>query len=421
MANTKSIVFSHPTGNANVRECIQGLSDYDLLSAFHTSIACFPGTGLDKIAGFGPLSEIRRRSFSPEIQQLTQTHPFKELCRLIAMKTVFGSLTKHETGLFSIDAVYQEIDRQVAGTLPDAVRAGARAVYAYEDASLSSFRAAGQLGMTKFYDLPIGYWRTARELLKDELNKRPEWKPTLTGFGDSDAKVARKDEELQLASHIFVASSFTANSLENYRGKLGDIHVIPYGFPPVGEIKQHEVDLRKGPLRLLFVGGLSQRKGIADLFDAIKPFGKDVMLTVVGSKIGETCQILEENLKQHTYIPSLPHAEILKIMREHDVLVFPSLFEGFGLVITEAMSQGTPVITTDRTAGPDLIVDGVNGWLVKASAARELEQRIASLLNQPDEIVKAGLSAQETARKRPWQQYGFEMAGKIGDLLTNES
>ena len=52
-------------------------------------------------------------------------------------------------------------------------------------------------------------------------------------------------------------------------------------------------------------------------------------------------------------------------MREHDVFVFPSLFEGFGLVITESMSQGTPVITTDRTAGPDLIKNDENGWLLK--------------------------------------------------------
>ena len=50
-------------------------------------------------------------------------------------------------------------------------------------------------------------------------------------------------------------------------------------------------------------------------------------------------------------------------MKEHDVLIFPSLFEGFGLVITEAMAQGTPVITTDRTAGPDVISDNENGCL----------------------------------------------------------
>jgi glycosyltransferase involved in cell wall biosynthesis len=57
-------------------------------------------------------------------------------------------------------------------------------------------------------------------------------------------------------------------------------------------------------------------------------------------------------------IAGSPHFRIHEVLREmqrHDVLVFPSLFEGFGLVIVEAMSQGLPVITTSHTAGPDII------------------------------------------------------------------
>lgn len=47
----------------------------------------------------------------------------------------------------------------------------------------------------------------------------------------------------------------------------------------------------------------------------------------------------------------MPHDQILNLMRTQDVFVFPSLFEGYGLVVAEAMSQGTPVITTSRTCG----------------------------------------------------------------------
>jgi hypothetical protein len=45
------------------------------------------------------------------------------------------------------------------------------------------------------YDLPIGYWRAARRLLEKERLQHPEWSATLTGFQDSEAKLARKDEE----------------------------------------------------------------------------------------------------------------------------------------------------------------------------------------------------------------------------------
>src|SRR5690606_10987933 len=114
------------------------------------------------------------------------------------------------------------------------------------------------------YDLPIGYWRYAKKLLSDEQEKWPDWSSTLTGLMDSEFKLERKDQELAMADLIFVASTFTAKSLDEYPGKLAPIKVIPYGFPET--IKTREYNMGNRPLKLLFVGGLSQRKGIANMF-----------------------------------------------------------------------------------------------------------------------------------------------------------
>ena len=51
-------------------------------------------------------------------------------------------------------------------------------------------------------------------------------------------------------------------------------------------------------------------------------------------------------------------------MRNHDVLLFPTLFDGFGLVITEALSQGIPIITTINSGGPECIRHGIEGFIV---------------------------------------------------------
>jgi glycosyltransferase involved in cell wall biosynthesis len=125
------------------------------------------------------------------------------------------------------------------------------------------------------------------------------------------------------------------------------------------------------------------------------------------------CPVLKTNLAKHTWIASLPHYKILELMREHDVLVFPSLFEGFGMVITEAMAQGTPVITTDRTAGPDIINDGQNGWLINAGSAGALQAALEKLLIRPHLIAAVGQAALATAAKRPWSVYGSELAGAV--------
>lgn len=406
------VVVTHPTGNANVRAVCSGLAEAHLLTVFHTTIASFEGGLLDGLGALKPLSEIRRRRLDTSLKPFTQLWPWREVGRLLSSKVGLTSLLEHEVGPFSVDAVYRSFDHGVASTLYRSSRRGARAVYAYEDGAAFSFQAAKKLKLECLYDLPIGYWRTARQLLETECDRWPEWASTLTGFKDSIAKLARKDEELQLADQIFVASQFTARTLRDYPGPLAPVHVIPYGFPPVTATRNY-VNLSMQPLKLLFVGGLSQRKGIANLFAAVEPFGRHVELTIVGQKTSTACAALDAALLKHQWIPSLPHNKILQLMREQDVLVFPSLFEGFGLVITEAMSQGTPVITTDRTAGPDLIEHGRNGWLVEAGSTDELIETIEKLRVQPKLIAEAGQLAIETAKQRPWTVYSQQLAEAI--------
>jgi glycosyltransferase involved in cell wall biosynthesis len=106
-------------------------------------------------------------------------------------------------------------------------------------------------------------------------------------------------------------------------------------------------------------------------------------------------------------------------MSVHDVLLFPSLFEGFGLVITEAMSQGTPVITTDRTCGPDVITHGYDSWVVEAGSALAIRQQLEHILEYPNILKTVGQATMQTARKRSWRKYGQEMAESVQQFLNN--
>ena len=412
-----SVIFSHPTGNANVRAAANGLADAKLLTEFYTTLAVFPGGLLDRLGALSPLAELRRRQYSANLRQYSNVWPWLEAGRLIALRTGFHQLIKHEKGFFSIDAVYRNLDRRVSNSIQRAAQRGAKAVYAYEDGAADSFRRAKALGLQCFYDLPIGYWRAARRLLAPEKDRWPEWVSSLDGFLDSETKLARKDDELRLADRILVASSFTAATLRDFPGALAPIEVIPYGFPTVDDNKPSIGFQARRPLKLLFVGGLSQRKGIADLFAVAAALGPRVELTIVGQKATNNCPALDAALARHRWIPSLPHADVLRLMQAHDVLVFPSLFEGFGLVITEAMSQGTPVITTDRTAGPDLIEHGYNGWIIQAGSTPALQSAIEELLLHPESVSRVGQAARETARRRPWSMYGKELAAVLNKCL----
>lgn len=409
------ILVSHPTGNANLRAVLRGFADAGILNAFYTTIATQDASLFKRLSNLPGLSEFKRRSYDNDLTPLIHTYPYKELLRLFSAKAGFNSLVQHERGAFSVDKVYRSIDEKAANAIKQYGKKKFDAVYAYEDGALMSFKAAKEKSITCLYDLPIGYWRAARKLMSEEIENRPEWASTMAGFSDSDFKTNCKDEELKLADHVFVASSFTAKTLDEYPGKINSLHVIPYGFPSVAAPKKYD-GVKNRKLKLLFVGGLSQRKGIADIFDAVESLQDYVELTVIGKLPNLDVPVLSKALNKHKYIPSLPHSEVLKHMYDTDVLLFPSLFEGFGLVITEAMSQGTPVICTDRTAGPDLIVHGEDGWLVKAAAAQELNDMISQLIQKPEWIESAGIAAREKASKRPWNFYGKELSDKIISL-----
>ncbi len=217
------LILSHPTGNANVRAAVIGLREAGLLSEFCTAIASFPGQLSYKIGGINLLSEIRRRSYDSSLQRITKTWPWLEIGRLVFTKAGFQSLTAHESGKFSVDAVYRNLDQHVARILHKKAGQRISAVYAYEDGAEASFRVAKQSGIACFYDLPIGYWKTARRLLRSEAERWPDWRITLSGFNDSQMKLERKDEELRLADKIFVASSFTAKTLLDFSGNLAPI------------------------------------------------------------------------------------------------------------------------------------------------------------------------------------------------------
>ena len=239
----------------------------------------------------------------------------------------------------------------------------------------------------------------------------------MSGFIDSPAKLERKDNELRLADTIFVASKFTADTLLQFPGKLAPVKVIPYGFPTVNGKKDY-VGLNSGrKIKMLFVGKLTQQKGLANLLEAIEGFTDRIELTIVGHKGSNDCVPLNNALQKHRWIPSLSHEQILEIMKANDVLFFPTLFDGFGLVMTEAMSQGTPVIATERCAGPDLIVNGESGWLTQAGSSASLRAAMEKILQDPLSIKIAGEAAMETARKRPWSVYRAEMVNEIKHVL----
>jgi glycosyltransferase involved in cell wall biosynthesis len=395
------VIASHPTGNANSTAVVEALAEAQLLRMFYTCIVWRRDSLLARLTPGGVRRIMERRARVKLSPELVHTRPFRELMRNLLPRLRQQRWTAAETAPFSIDAVYRDVDRAVARGLKR--HQGVRGVYAYEGGALQQFQVAGPMGIHRFYDLPIGYWRVNREISSEEFDLQPAWRGTLNALADSEAKVASKDEEIALADSIFVASTFTKRTLEKYPGKVAPVTVIPYGTPPPTVIDRGPGE-KGAPLRVIYVGSLTQRKGISYLFEAMEKLGGAATLTVVGRKVGQS-DALDRACARHRWIASLPHREILAEMQQHDVFVFPSLFEGFGLVIGEALSQGLPVITTSHTGGPDILREGRDGFIVPIRDAEAIAARLLQLHDDRELLREMSENARARAGELSWQGY----------------
>ncbi len=408
------VLFTHPTGNANVRNAALALAEADLLGEFLTTLAIFEDAFSGTAALLPGFSELQRRQYPDALKPFTRLRPVRECLRLACLRLGLDWPVRQGRGPLSIDAVYRDLDRSAAARLR---RIRFRAAYCYEDGALETFRVAGKSGASRLYDLPIGYWRASRRILAEEAEINPEWAPTLGGLADSREKLSRKDEELGMADHIFVASSFTRATLAESPFPIAPVSVVPYGCGNRVFQKDPGSHARHQPLRVLFVGSLGQRKGISYLLEAIHLLGSSASLTLIGRRPARSCPALDAALLAHRWIPALPNDGILREMARHDVLVFPSLFEGFGLVVSEALSQGLPVVTTAHTCGPDILSDGVDGFIVALRDAAAIAGKLELLHRDRDKLRAMSLAASEKARSLAWQGYRDKLAGEVCKLV----
>ncbi len=401
------LLLSHPTGNQFVRMALDAFDKESILSEYITGYAGFPSASSHALLKLF-IKDFSRREYPEKFKEITDTKPFDELSRLFLQRNSFLKRIQNLNSYFSIDENFKRHDLYVANKLNKANK-NIKMVYAYEDAAFHSFKIAIENNLTTIYDLPIGYWKSGQFWQEKAALNQPYLRNTIRALNETGQKIEKKESELQMAKHIIVASSFTKSTLINtdYYNKAT---VIPYGFPdPVAEKK---IEIGK-KLRILFVGGLTQRKGIGEVLESVDPYKKHIDLTIIGNLTEIHNAELMHKLAQHNWIRTLPHAEILKSMDQHDLLIFPSWFEGFGLVISEAMSRGLPVITTMNTGAAEFLKNSINGWLVTPGSTDEIKEILEIVLANREILYEMSKSAILTAKERPWSNYQFELANFV--------
>jgi len=413
------VTLVHPTGNPCAHHAALALSEAALLHAVVTTVAHDPAGRLAQAIKILPSiiqqpvnRELQRRAWLDGIATAVYRHPWREICRLGVIKSGLSAPLGFGA-LGPIDWVYTALDRHVAEHHLQSIDA----VYAYEDGAATTFAQAKMQQTLCLYDLPIMFHRMARELQTEEAERFPELASALQAAHEPTWKLERKEQELQLADHIFVASSVTQRSLLQADVAPQKISVIPYGAP----VDYFQPCPNHAPhFRALFVGRVGPRKGVHYLLQAWQALKLPAAeLQIVG--VNEfPAGWLAGYEGQISYVPSVPHATLGDYYNAANVFVFPSLVEGFGLVLLEAMACGVPVITTPNTAGPDIITDGVEGFIVPIRDIESLQEKLEWCYQHPQELAEMGRAARRKAETLTWDLYRQRLAGRVQALLGQE-
>jgi glycosyltransferase involved in cell wall biosynthesis len=405
------VLHVHPFGNANVRAVLEALKRAGLLARFVTTV------GWSEESYPTLATKIRRRlrrNYALPADKI-DIHPMRESVRLLAGALRVKQLTRHETGWASTDQVWQSLDREAARRLRHGQYGNVRAVYAYEDCAEQAFLTARDLGAKRIYDLPIAYWETTQRLLREEAQRYPDWEPTLGATRDSPEKLSRKTRELELAEMVVCPSQFVLESLPATARTPKRCLFAPFGSPVV-DLADKQRDF-SSPLRVLFAGALTQRKGLADLFAAMKLIdAKAIELVVMGSLL-QPLDWYRERFPNFTYEPPRSHRAVLRLMQSCDIFVLPSIVEGRALVQQEAMACGLPLIATRNAGADDLVEEGVTGFLVPIRSPQAIAEKISWCIANRSRISGMGIAAQERASRLTWRAYGETVVTAIRELI----
>ncbi len=400
------VVINHPHGNQNTVKVVSLLNKLGLLDAFWTTIA-FPFK----------MKIFKKKYYNISYKKI-KLQFFREFVRKIC---IFFNLKKfylNDHSLFSVNKIYYDLDLSVAKYL-NINQKKINIIYSYEDCSLNSFKFANKIGIKTIYDLTSPYWLLKKKILEEEISLQPEWNLSSTEIL-TEEKCINKDKEISLSDKIIVASKFTAKSLELFGQNIqSKIDIIPYGVE-CSEKKNITKRLNNDRLKIIFAGRPILSKGIQYLIQILEQIDFPWKLEIAGSLPEQPSQISNKlNLflkdPRCNFLGQISNEDLLNRMSQSHVFILPSLYEGFGQVILEALSCGLPIITTNNTGGFDIIEDGKDGFLTPIRDTTKSINILHKLYNNEDFRRHIAENAFMKAKDFTWTKY----QNQISKIIKN--
>ena len=280
------------------------------------------------------------------------------------------------------------------------------AVYHYRAGyGQSSIQQAKKKGMVTICDHSIAHPALINVLIENN-GMYPDFPPTEENIGFWEFIL----DDIHAADYTLVNSDFVKETFVYMGYDASKIHVIYQGVEDkfFKNLPMRKLKDQSDRIRFLFAGGISDRKGIKFLIDAIDNLNsydfEFHFAGVVQHNMVQDSTILFESSKVF-YHGMLSQSEIAKLMSESDVFVFPSLVEGSARVVFEAMAAGCAIITTPNAGS--ININDETGLLIMPGDSKAISNAMMYFINNPQMCYSMGKKASKLVKEKYTQKnYG---------------
>ena len=240
-----------------------------------------------------------------------------------------------------------------------------------------------------------------RRILEDEYTAFGILAPPI-----DDCIVQKMLAEYAAADIIMVPAPHVAQSFIDQGVAADKLRCVPYG---VNLTRFYPSVDKPSIFTVLFVGQVSLQKGVFYLLSAWKMHNlQKAQLLIVGMIIQDFMPIYQQFCKDKNiiFIGPVSQEQLAIIYRQASVFVLPSLQEGFGMVLAEAMASALPFISTENTGGSVFSENDDCGFVVPIRDTHALSEKIKFLYDNPEIVKEMGKRAVKKVQKFSWNTYG---------------
>ncbi|GGI95750.1 hypothetical protein GCM10008995_02270 [Halobellus salinus] len=282
---------------------------------------------------------------------------------------------------------------------------------------LKSLERANELGLTTVVERSSVHIKTQKDILDEEFGKYNQGECPI-----SEQHICREVREYEIADYIVTPSKFAQDSFLNRGFSRYKVKKVPLGtqipkFSDGKKAQSKRVNFDEDKIYFIYSGQVSLRKGIQYLLPAWDSLDLTEAELIITSAIQDSARPLVQEYQNRKDIHFLGWVDDLYQWFERaDVFVFPSMEDGFALVVIEAMASGLPVIVSENTGAKDCIRESVDGITVPAGKIESLAVAIQYMYDNPDERCQMG----RNARKQIQSKYTAEDYGsRISSVYRN--